>query len=108
MTPQKKTKQEVYKAAEVCSEYQDACNDFFTSKTHDNAEKLIRKCDELLDVQNVAGTQFVNADSVRHRKLTAEAYIENNPKTTKAASSDGNGAWEYYTDKYGRRIQKFK
>ena len=107
-TPQRRAKQSVYKAAEVCSEYQGACKEFFNNKTYETANDLIQKCDLLTEHQDLCGTTFVNKNSILHRKMVAQDWLEqtNQSEIPKDHSVDKKTGWVTYINDCGQKITK--
>ena len=70
----------IHKAANTASEYQAAWKDFYAKPSHMIAREVITKGEATLDQQNTTGRTMLNANSVRHRILTAQDWLEKTPE----------------------------
>jgi len=70
----------IHKAANTASEYQAAWKDFYAKPSHMIAREVITKGEATLDQQNTTGRTMLNANSVRHRILTAQGWLEKTPE----------------------------
>jgi hypothetical protein len=62
------------------AEYQAAWKDFYAKPSHKMAREVITKGEATLDQQNTTGLSMLNANSVRHRILTAQDWLEKTPE----------------------------
>ena len=70
----------IHKAANTTADYQAAWKDFYAKPSHMMARELITKGEATLDQQNTTGFSMLNANSVRHRILTAQDWLEKTPE----------------------------
>ena len=70
----------IHKAANTAAEYQAAWKDFYAKPSHKMAREVITKGEATLDQQNTTGLSMLNANSVRHRILTAQDWLEKTPE----------------------------
>ena len=70
----------IHKAANTAAEYQAAWKDFYAKPSHKMAREVITKGEATLDQQNTTGRTMLNANSVRHRILTAQDWLEKTPE----------------------------
>lgn len=75
LTPQQQHRQDIYKAADLASEWQNAWRDFQVQPTTDLARTVISKGEALLGEQERLSTQFQKRDYIKHRVLVAEDYL---------------------------------
>ena len=70
----------IHKAANTAAEYQAAWKDFYAKPSHKMAREVITKGEATLDQQNTTGLSMLNANSVRHRILTVQDWLEQTPE----------------------------
>jgi hypothetical protein len=90
----------IHKAANTAAEYQAAWKDFYAKPSHKMAREVITKGEATLDQQNTTGLSMLNANSVRHRILTAQDWLEKTPEkeaqeTIKGWVRKADGALDY-------------
>ena len=70
----------IHKAANTVAEYQAAWKGFYAKPSHKMAREVIKKGEATLDQQNTTGLSMLNANSVRHRILMAQDWLEKTPE----------------------------
>ena len=70
----------IHKAANTAAEYQAAWKDLYAKPSHKIAREVIAKGEATLDQQNTTGLSMLNANSIRHRILTAQDWLEKTPE----------------------------
>ena len=70
----------IHKAANTAAEYQAAWKDLYAKPSHKMAREVITKGEATLDQQNTTGLSMLNTNSVRHRILTAQDWLEKTPE----------------------------
>ena len=97
-----KQRKRIHKAANTAAEYQAAWKDFYAKPSHKMAREVITKGEATLDQQNTTGLSMLHTNSVRHRILTAQDWLEKTPEpaaTQKATEKiykrnpDGSLVW---------------
>lgn len=75
LTPQQQRKQDIYKAADLSVEWQNAWKHFQAQPSKELARDVISKGEQLLGEQERLATPFYRKEYVTHRVLVAEDYL---------------------------------